>query len=57
MDGYDIFERFCIMAESIGDSEALLKIRKTYGDKWVMWIRRYLERQEAFKEWEKKRKR
>lgn len=31
-DDYEIFERFCIQAEAIGDKRALKEIKKRYGD-------------------------
>lgn len=42
VDGYEVFERFCIMAESTGDDMAKAYILANYGSKWRKWLDSYL---------------
>lgn len=42
VDWYEVFERFCIMAESTGDDMAKAYILANYGSKWRKWLDSYL---------------
>lgn len=47
MDAYEVFERFCIIAENEGDSVALRKIKSLYGLRAVRWITKRLYGEEV----------
>lgn len=42
IDGYEVFERFCIISESEGDEKAFQMIKEQYGDEWLEWLKREL---------------
>lgn len=42
IDGYEVFERFCIIAESEGDEKAFQVIEEQYGEEWLKWLKEEL---------------
>lgn len=42
IDGYEVFERFCIIAESEGDEKAFQIIEEQYGEEWLKWLKEEL---------------
>lgn len=42
IDGYEVFERFCIVAESEGDEKAFQIIEEQYGEEWLKWLKEEL---------------
>jgi len=42
IDGYEVFERFCIIAESEGDEKAFQIIEEQYGEEWLKWLKENL---------------
>lgn len=39
IDGYEVFERFSIIAESEGNEKAFEIIEKMYGKTWLEWLK------------------
>ena len=42
-DGYEVFERFCIISENEGDEKAFEMIEKMYGRNWLKWLKEELK--------------
>ena len=42
IDGYEVFERFCIISENEGDEKAFQMIKEQYGEEWLKWLKEEL---------------